>query len=136
MQRSGGGGCFRGRLRRVNWPKKSLTEQANALRAGLTGLSDEDRALLDRGQVFSGADLAVESWRDGVNTFQEDAESLRRTIESYLSGAGSPPAEPEGDILREASDEYNALLSDAKSSLDVLIRRAATMSADPETMMK
>ena len=112
----------------------SLTEQANALRAGLTGLSDEDRALLDRGQVFSGADQAVESWRDGVNTFQEDAESLRRTIESHLSGAESPPAEPERDILSEASDEYKGLLSDAKSSLDVLISRAETMSAAPETM--
>ena len=114
--------------------EKSLTEQANALRAGLTGLSDEDRALLDRGQVFSGADQAVESWRNGVNAFQEDAESLRRTIEAHLLGPPPPPAEPEGDILRDASDEYKALLSDAKSSLDVLISRAETMSADPGMM--
>ena len=31
----------------------SLSEQADALRAGLTGLSESDRALLDRGRVFS-----------------------------------------------------------------------------------
>ena len=35
--------------------EKSLFEQAETLREGLTGLSDEDRALLDRGKVFSGA---------------------------------------------------------------------------------
>ena len=114
--------------------EKSLSEQAETLRAGLTGLSDEDRALLDRGKVFSGANQAVESWRDGVSTFKNNAESLRRTVESHLSGAESSPPEPEGDILREASDEYIALLSDAKTSLDALISRAEAMIAAPETM--
>ena len=32
--------------------EKSLTEQADAIRASLAGLSDEDRTLLDRGRVF------------------------------------------------------------------------------------
>ena len=112
----------------------SLSEQAEALRAGLTGLSEEDRALLDRGRVFSGADQAVESWREGINTFREDAKNLRRTAESHLSGAESPPTEPEGEILREAFEEYKALLSNANASLDALIYRAEAMISDPETM--
>ena len=112
----------------------SLSEQAESLRAGLSGLSEEDRAILDRGKVFSGADQAVESWREGINTFQEDAGSLRRTVESHLLGVESPSAEPEGEILGEVFEEYKELLSDAKANLDALINRAEAMMSDPETM--
>ena len=114
--------------------EKSLSVQAETLRAGLTGLSDEDRTLLDRGKVFSSADHAVDSWRDGVNMFKENAERLRSTVESHLGGAEAPPTEPESDILREAFDEYSALLSDANASLVALTSRAEAMTADPETM--
>ena len=96
----------------------SLSEQAKALRVGLTGLSESDRALLDRGTVFSGADQAVESWREGISTFRENANTLRRTVGSHLSGTESPPVEPEGKILREAFEEFRALLSDANNRLD------------------
>ena len=115
----------------------SLSEQAAALRAGLTGLtglSETDRALLDRGTVFATATQAVESWRDGIDTFREDAESLHRTVMSHLSAVAPAPLEPEGEILSEAFEEYRALLSDANDSLDVLIGRANTLMSDPETM--
>lgn len=114
--------------------EKSLTEQAETLRGGLTGLSDEDRALLDRGKVFSQADQAVESWRDGAKTLNEEAESLRSTVTSHLSAAAAPPEEPEGEILKEAYDEYKALLDDAKAALDALVARTEAMTVDPETM--
>lgn len=112
----------------------SLSEQAEALRAGLTGLSDEDRALLDRGRVFLAADHVVESWREGINTFRARAGDLHSAVESHLSGAGSPPADPEGEILAEAFGEYRTLLTDASASLDALINRAEAMVADPATM--
>ena len=112
----------------------SLSEQAKALRVGLTGLSESDRALLDRGTVFSGADQAVESWREGISTFRENANTLRRTVGSHLSGTESPPVEPEGKILREAFEEFRALLSDANNRLDELIGRADAMMSDPQTM--
>ena len=112
----------------------SLSEQAEALRKGLPGLSKGDRAFLDKGKVFSGADQTVESWREGINTFREDAESLRRTVESQLSGLESPPMAPEGEILREAFEECNALLFDTKTSLDALIDRATAMTSGYETM--
>lgn len=112
----------------------SLSEQAEALRRGLTGLSEEDRALLDRGKVFSGADQTVELWREGINSFREGADSLRRTVESHLSGAESPPVEPEREILKEAFEEYEALLSNAKANLDPLIDRADAMMREPETI--
>ena len=101
---------------------------------GLTGLSDDDRALLDGGNLYFSADQDFGSWRDGIETFREAAESLCKTVESHLSGGESPPAEPEREILIEASNEYKTLLSDAKASLDDLITRAEAMTADPEAM--
>ena len=112
----------------------SLSEQAEALRAGLTGLSEDDRSLLDRGKVFSGADQVVESWREGINTFRENAKTFRRTVGSHLSGTEAPPVEPEGAILREAFEEFRALLSDGNDRLDELIGRADAMMSDPQTM--
>ena len=112
----------------------SLSEQAEALRAGLTELSEEDRALLDRGKMFSGADQAVVSWREGIATFQSAAENFHRTVESHLVGMTSLPAEPEGEILKDAFEEYKTLLSDAKVSLGALIDRTKAMIGNPETM--
>ena len=111
----------------------SLAEQADALRAGLTGLSDQDRALLQEGKVFSGADQAVDSWRDGIATFRDSAELLRTTVGAALSGAASPPLKPEQAILGEAFEEYRTLLLEADGSLATLIDRADGMISAPET---
>ena len=114
--------------------ERSLSEQAETLRASLTGLSDADRALLSRGSVFSAANQTVDSWRAGVSTFREEADSLRSTVISHLSNVEEPPGEPEEDILNEAFDEYEALLSDARTSLDALVTRAEAIMAIPESM--
>ena len=114
--------------------EKSLSEQAEALRASLTGLSDEDRALLSRGRVFSEANQTVNSWRAGVNMFKEGADDLLSTVISHLSNVESPPDEPEEDILNKAFDEYKALLSDARTSLDALVVRAEAIMTIPESM--
>ena len=53
-------------LQKRELEERSLAEQASALRNALTGLSSEDRALLDRGQVFEEADRTVQSWQDGL----------------------------------------------------------------------
>ena len=116
--------------------ERSLSEQAETLRASLTGLSEEDQALLDRGNSFLRANQAVEAWRGGVNTFKEEAESLCLTVKSYLEGVEAPPEEPEKDILKETLDEYKALLSDAMTGLDALLIRARAITAIPEAMDK
>ena len=51
--------------------EKSLSEQASALRASLTGLSDEEKEVLDRGKRFDMADRSVQLWRDGIVTLNE-----------------------------------------------------------------
>ncbi len=111
----------------------SLSEQAEALRSGLTGLSKEDRALLDMGRAYSSAAQAVASWREGINTFRQHADNLRRSARSHLSRAEPPPETPEQEILKQAFDEYEALLSDANASLDPLVHRADAILSGAET---
>ncbi|MEO0437323.1 MAG: TrlF family AAA-like ATPase [Pseudomonadota bacterium] len=112
----------------------SLKEQAEALRSGLTGLSAEDRALLDRGKVFTGADQALSSWRDGAMTLKENLQDLSRSIESQLTSSSPVPAEPELQLLEAAHGEFHSLLSDVKASLDSLAARAEAITAETTAM--
>ena len=72
----------------------------------MTGLSEDDRALLDKGKVFDAADRSVQSWQDGASALRDGASTLRRTIESYLTAPDPLPTEPEPEILRAAHEEY------------------------------
>lgn len=121
-------------LQKRELEEKSLTGQADALRAALTGLSEEDRALLDKGKVFDAADRSVQLWQDGITTFRQGATKLRSSVDSNLTQLAEPPTEPNKDILDAAYQEYQALLVDAKNALDELIRRAEAITAPPATL--
>jgi len=121
-------------LQRRELEEKSLTGQADTLRAGLTGLSEDDRALLDKGKVFDAADRFVKSWQDGATTLRGGASELQQSVDSYLTTLEPLPTEPEPDILRASHDEYRALLGDAKSALDGIVRRAGGITAEAASM--
>ena len=121
-------------LQKRELEEKSLTGQADALRAALTGLSDEDRALLDRGKVFDAADRTVQTWKDAAGSFREGAARLALMVDSHLAHTDPPPPEPEPAILKAAHDEFRLLLDDAKASLDALIRRADAITAPAERL--
>jgi type III restriction enzyme len=118
-------------VRQRELQEKSLTEQADAIRSGLTGLSEEDRALLDRGKVFDAADRSVQSWRDGAATLREGAASLRASVDGHLIENETVPVEPEDAILRAARQDYEALLNYTKTALDALIARAEAITDSP-----
>ena len=121
-------------LQKHELEEKSLSEQVNALRASLTGLSEEDKGILDRGKIFETADRSVQSWRDGATTFKNGVSSLLATVDSYLAQPDLPPAEPENQVLKAAHDGYRALLDDAKSSLEALITRASAIAGPAAEM--
>jgi len=121
-------------IQKRNLEEKSLAEQAKNLREALTGLSEEDRALIDRGKIFDAADHSVQSWQNEINSFQNDAADLRRTVATYLSQVEPPPTDPEEKILKAAYEEYQNLLVEATASLDKLIRNAAAITATSEAM--
>ena len=118
-------------LQKRELEEQSLTGQADALRAGLTGLSQEDRTLLDRGKLFDNADRTLQSWKDGAGSLKDGASQLVRLVNSQLTSVSPPPGEPEQAILKAAHDDYQSLLNDAKASLDALIQRASNVTALP-----
>ncbi len=113
--------------------ESSLSEQADALRAGLSGLSEEDRALLDMGGSYSNAEHTVESWKSGVIQLAEGADALRSRLDVHLVEHEAVPASPEGDILRDAHGEYRTLLTDAKLALDGIVEKARSIIDAPQS---
>ena len=121
-------------LQKRELEEQSLTGQADALRAGLTGLSEEDRTLLDRGKLFDNADRTLQSWKDAAGSLNDGASQLLRLVNSQLENIPLPPGEPEPTILKAAHDDYQSLLNDAKGSLDALIQRSNNMTASPHDL--
>ena len=104
--------------------ERSLSEQADALRVSLSGLSDEDRALLESGKAYSEADQAVESWQGGVRRVQDGAQTLRSQVATNLGEHESAPEILGANVLSEAFDEYRTFLTDASALLGTLVGRA------------
>jgi type III restriction enzyme len=89
-----------------------LTEQADALRAGLAGLSEDDRALLDRGKVYDAANQVVDGWKDGIRSVGQGASTLQRSVGVALTQSPPVPVDPPSSALVEAHAEYRSLLDD------------------------
>lgn len=70
--------------------EKSLTEQADTLRAALTGLSEDDRELLDKGKIFDSADRVVQFWQDGIESFRVGSANLQSAADTRLAQSERP----------------------------------------------
>jgi hypothetical protein len=105
--------------------ERSLSEQAEAIKSSLAGLSEDDRAIIAKGKIFDAADQAVQSWRDGITTFKSGAEGLRATVASSLVQSAPAPAEPDAAMLQAARTEQQGLLTEAQTALDTLIAKAS-----------
>ena len=119
-------------IRERELEEKSLEEQSNTLRKALTGLSDEDRNLLDRGPGYDSAEQIVERWLSGIRSLAENAKSLRGLVAGDRKGAEKPPERPEGEILRAAYEEQQEVLRDAMTALDGMVERARMILASSD----
>jgi hypothetical protein len=128
-------------LQRRELEERSLSEQADSLRAGLTGLTEGDRELLDRGRMYSAADRVQQSWVDGAKSFREVASALQHLVDSHFTNIEPPPVDPEPAILEAAHNEFRTLLADAQATLGALITRVENITGaldilDPESPWK
>lgn len=121
-------------LQRRALEETSLQEQAAAVRATLTDLSEDDQTALDQGKLYESADRSVQSWKNEVTSLRTAAMRLRQTVDSSLANPSAAPAEPEPDTLKAAHVEYRTLLTDAKMTLNALIERATAIDARTETL--
>jgi len=119
-------------IARRNLEQRSLKEQTDAVRATLTDLSDDDRALLAQGESYDAADAAVEAWLGNLSSLQEATAELQQTVSRNLAAAPAPAETPHGEVLKAASDEHAAILREAERLLGELAAKAgeAVSAAD------
>jgi chromosome segregation protein len=111
-------------IERRNLEQRSLQEQADAVRATLTDLSEEDRALLDKGKSYDAGDGTIESWMSDLNSLKDGAAQLQQTVQSDLAAAPAAAAEPHGDILKAAAAEHAGIMKEADGLLQQIIKKA------------
>lgn len=99
--------------------ERSITQQANTIRASLTGLSDVDRALLEQGQHYTAAASLVASWKVGAGTISQKARELRQLVQAQRASLQPVPAEPAAmkETLEATRAQYDGLLESALASL-------------------
>ena len=112
---------------------KSLQQQADTLRKALSGLSDEDRALLNKGKNFDAADQAVDDWLSNVNHIAESSRGLQSIIKDSSAQNATAPRGIEPEILAAALEDYKALAKEAVAALNKLGRRAEIIIAASES---
>jgi type III restriction enzyme len=113
-------------IERRNLEQRSLQEQADAVRATLTDLSEEDRALLDKGKSYDAGDAIIEPWMNDLKSLKDGAVQLQQTIRSDLGAAPAAAAEPHGDIQKAASVEYAAIMKEADGLLEEIVEKTTT----------
>ncbi|WP_454114867.1 TrlF family AAA-like ATPase [Microbacterium lacticum] len=99
---------------------KSLTGQAQALRDGLTGLSEADRTLLNHKAGHDHAATVVEAWRQQLSTLEQGVEAVRSSFESAVNQIVSPEDAPEE--LRAELDAAVAAIHQALRDAETAIR--------------
>lgn len=112
----------------------SLELQATSLRASLSGLSDADRALLEKGAAYDAAQQEVEEWLGGLNYIQSQITDAQSTVNKALHADVKTPVTslPDGSTFAELSTARRALLEVAQGKLnEALSAVAAPALADP-----
>lgn len=108
---------------------ESLTQQAKTIRESLTGLSEEQQALIAKQPLYLNADLLVDGWK-------EEAKDISRSIEALVTALEAFPTEIDESLkelaevgileqLREAitgkGDALLALFKDAGASIKAVV---------------
>ena len=98
---------------------RSITQQADTLRASLSGLSEADRAVLNQGQHYTAAASLVASWKAGAGTIGSKARELRQLVQAQRAALPQAPVEPVAmkATLDEARARYDAMLESTLASL-------------------
>lgn len=114
----------------------SLAQQTAAIRADLGGLSDEDRATIEKKPVYDDASAVMEDLRSRLDRATAALEDAASTVDSLANGSPSHSADtpPEAHILRVAQDAADAALAAASATLVVGIE-AIGLATGPVSSM-
>jgi type III restriction enzyme len=111
---------------------QSVAEQANAIRASLSGLSTDDQQLLAQAPVFNGANNTFGSWQAGAAVIAQRTKEFRTAVQSVAVALQPSPSEPApfAETLVAARADFNAALEQILTALDQAVTKVETIS-DP-----
>lgn len=111
---------------------QSIAEQANAIRASLSGLSADDQQLLAQAPAFNGANNAFGSWQAGAAVIAQRTKEFRTAVQSVAVALQHSPSEPApfAETLAAARADFSATLEQILLALDQAVTKVETIS-DP-----
>ncbi|WP_297341084.1 TrlF family AAA-like ATPase, partial [Pseudophaeobacter sp.] len=110
-------------LTRITLELYSYQEQANQIRTSLSGLSDEDRELLNLGPQYDRAEQIIEEKRNRLSEITQQLNSLIRRLDSRKT-LEIPDLEdgfPEKGLVTEVIAEYDVLVGQVDTALRSLV---------------
>lgn len=118
--------------------ERSISQQVEAIRLTLGGLSSEDQALLAQGTQYNAADRAMEAWSAGAETLRAKAAELSSLIAAQRGAAPAIPHEPalHQGLLTQAHANYMRLLDEAGALVGTIDRSASAVAeaaSDPDS---
>ncbi|WP_114797090.1 TrlF family AAA-like ATPase [Gaiella occulta] len=111
--------------------EQSLAEQAANLRASLTGLSDDDRDLLNNKPAVDRIRAAASAWELDTNQLLDSGTALVAEIGDALQGMQGLDEGPE--VLVKASEELRSRTVRIVSDLGVAVEAALRLASDAVT---
>src|SRR5271165_6515523 len=115
---------------------RSLQEQAASIQASLTGLTPEDRLILDREKGYSATSRVIGSWTESIQPIRDMLAAFRQKAEVNAAGAASASSAVEPEIFAEVAADYQTVMSAAASlaaqidqELDAFVKREAGPSS-------
>ena len=111
---------------------RSLAEQAQALRDGLSGISEADRLVLDSKAAHDRARTAHSAWAQSLGSVHSDLSELVSHLDTSLGDLTKPEGVP-ADISSELDASFDAsaaALSTLKDKLSALADEFATLLND------
>lgn len=110
---------------------RSLGEQAQALRDGLAGISDDDRKILDGKASHDDLRAAQTSWLQQIRAAQTELALYSDFLDSSLASLIPPGRIPDG-----LASEADALLAASRSALSELRAKIVQLQADFDTSLE
>jgi chromosome segregation protein len=116
--------------------ERSLADQAANLRASLSGLSDEDRALLDYKPAVDATRAALHQWRGDVDQAIESVDALSQQILRTANALAALPGGPStlAGLAETVRTEDRSLLSSLASALETAVTAARATLAGSGTL--
>jgi len=107
--------------------ENSLHQQVTMVKEFLSGLSEEDKNILEQGKRYDAASVLMQLYAARVSGFADDLRGIISNIKTHLENQSPPETDQGFDNVTNAFNEYKKYFESSQTSLLQLINSAETM---------